>query len=101
MQLRHSISKASFWSLKGTKIGTLAVQCLASVTFAELRSSPVMTLPSAYFTCAELLTILLVSRRFEATHNPLVHGLSPRDPTLSKASDCAALSVMGNYFIEV
>lgn len=59
------------------KISTLAVQCLASVTFAKLPSSPVTTLPSAYFTCAELLTVLLDSRRFEATHNPLVHGSSP------------------------
>lgn len=44
--------------------GTLEVQCPAFPDFAKLRSSPVMTLLSAYFTCAELLTVLLVLRRF-------------------------------------
>jgi hypothetical protein len=48
----------------GTKNSTLAVQCLASVTFAKLRSSPVTTMLSAYFTCAELLTVLLALKRF-------------------------------------
>ncbi len=81
------------------KISTLAVQCLASVTFAKLPSSPVTTLPSAYFTCAELLTVLLDSRRFEATHNPLVHAgasTQPR-PEAAPTPDYATASWLTRY----
>lgn len=73
-----------------TKIGTPAVQYLAYVTFAKFSPSPAMTPLSAYFTCAELLTVLLGLRRFEATHNPLVLGSNPCGPTTFKAAHCAA-----------
>ena len=69
---------------------TLAVQCPASTPFAKLRLTRSTTLLSAYCTYTKLRPISLGLQRFQATHNPLVHGSSPCGPTTFKAAHCAA-----------
>lgn len=95
----HEAAKLGCLAVK--KNSTLAVQCPASAGFAKLRSSPVTTPPSAYFPCAELLTVLLGLQRFEATHNPLVHGSNPCDPTVFKAAHCVAFSFTASRKVSV
>ena len=61
--------------------GTLTVHPQISESFTKLRSSLVITLATAYFTCSILRPVSLALQRSQATHNPLVHGSSPCGPT--------------------
>lgn len=50
--------------------GTLTVHPQISESFTKLRSSLVITLATAYFTCSILRPVSLALQRSQATHNP-------------------------------